>query len=315
MLFHGRLGKAQITDVKECITGCQAAVKDLYEKLSTRIVARMANNFKEMHARVKETQEDAKQRDAKQLSDEMRQWLKPYNTSTNHKAARDTHVKGSGSWCPEDERFQKWLNEPGTTLWISAGREHPLDCLVRTFYYMRDHTDPWGSTCGCAYFYLDARKSGGAPQEFETLLRTVLVQLCSNQANIPAVLKHLYGVDRNDHPEPTLSQIRTVEEVVDEVYILIDAVEESNSQGELLDWMNSLQSTTLRLHLLVTSRPERIIEERMAKSRHARISLTSDVLDNDIKAYVNEHVNASTDLKLLMTEEMKKKLRVKGDGM
>ncbi|KAF8835689.1 hypothetical protein BDN67DRAFT_405056 [Paxillus ammoniavirescens] len=101
----------------------------------------------------------------------------------------------------------------------------------------------------------------------------------------------------------------------DEVYVLINALDECDSQAELLEWMKSLQSTTKGLHLLATSRPERIIEDRMTNFSHVRISLDSELLDDDIKTYVNERVDASNDLKLLMTEEMKKKLRVRGDGM
>ncbi|KAF8835596.1 hypothetical protein BDN67DRAFT_1005787 [Paxillus ammoniavirescens] len=132
-------------------------------------------------------------------------------------------------------------------------------------------------------------------------------------------MKRLYRVDGKDHPEPTLTQLRTtLQEVVmgfDDVYILIDALDECDSQAELLDWMKSLQSTTQGLHLLATSRPERIIEERMSNSRHVHISLSSELLDNDIKTYVDRHVEASDDLRLFMTEEMKKKLRKRGDGM
>ncbi|KIJ11010.1 hypothetical protein PAXINDRAFT_16031 [Paxillus involutus ATCC 200175] len=132
-------------------------------------------------------------------------------------------------------------------------------------------------------------------------------------------MKRLYNVDAKDHPEPTLSQLRaTLGEVVkdfDEVYILIDALDECDSQAELLEWMKSLQSSTQRLHLLATSQPQRIIEDSMSNSSHIRISLTSELLDNDIKTYVDEHVKTSDDLKSLMTEGMKKKLRVKGDGM
>ncbi|KIJ06717.1 hypothetical protein PAXINDRAFT_52266, partial [Paxillus involutus ATCC 200175] len=94
--------------------------------------------------------------------------------------------------------------------------------------------------------------------------------------------------------QPTLAQLKTtLGEVVkdfDEVYILIDALDECDSQAELLEWMQSLQSSTKGLHLLVTSRPERIIEDRMSNSSHARISLNSELLDDDIKTYVDEHV-------------------------
>jgi hypothetical protein len=184
---------------------------------------------------------------------------------------------------------------------------------------VRGHESTPGSTCYWACFYFDARESGGASRKFETLLRSILNQLCCKQADIPDAMKRLYGVDGKEHPQPTLAQLRTtLEEVVkgfDDVYILIDALDECDSQAELLDWMKSLQSTTQGLHLLATSRPERIIEDRMSNFSHVRISLNSELLDDDIKTYVDERVEASDDLKLLMTEEMKKKLRVKGDGM
>jgi hypothetical protein len=183
---------------------------------------------------------------------------------------------------------------------------------------MRRHASAQGSTCCCA-FYFDARESGGALRRFETLLRSILDQLCFNQEDMPAAMKRLYGVDDKAHPQPTLAQLRsTLGEVVkglDEVYVLIDALDECDSQAELLDWMKSLQSTTQGLRLLVTSRPECIIEERMSNCSHVRISLNRELLDNDIKTYVDEHVEATSDLKILMTEEMKKRLRIKGDGM
>ncbi|KIJ10381.1 hypothetical protein PAXINDRAFT_16609 [Paxillus involutus ATCC 200175] len=118
-------------------------------------------------------------------------------------------------------------------------------------------------------------------------------------------MKCLYCVDSNKHPEPTLAQLRTTLGAVVKGFdkILIDALDECASQAELLDWMKSLH------------RPERIIEERMSNSSHVRISLGSELLDSDIKTYVDECVETSDNLKLLMTEVMKKRLRVRGDGM
>ncbi|KIJ13564.1 hypothetical protein PAXINDRAFT_13528 [Paxillus involutus ATCC 200175] len=262
--FMEHLGKAQIMQIKAQITVCQAMVKDLYEGLRTKIIARMANHVKEM-------QENAKRRDADKLVKDIREWLSAPNTSVNHKSARDICVEGTGS------------------------------CST-TVEGVRKHTGPQGPTCGFAYFYFDGREAGAALEKFETLLQSILAQLCFNQADIPDVMKHL----------------TTLEEVLkgfNEVYILIDTLDECDSQVELLDWMDSLQLTPPGLHLLATSRPVRIIEERMPNSSHVRIPLTSDLLDNNIKTYVDGHVKASNDLKLLMTKEMKKKLRIRGDGM
>ncbi|KIJ10394.1 hypothetical protein PAXINDRAFT_16621 [Paxillus involutus ATCC 200175] len=291
--FMAHLGKTQITNVTICITKCQVELKDLYEKLRMRITAYTAKRVKEMNA-------------APLPIDFLRyptankiwKWLKAHNSSTNHKSARDTCIEGTGSWFAEDKRIQNWLDEPGR-MWITGGRFGKTVLFSTCVEVVHRHAFMQGVTCCCAYSYFDARESGRASRKFETLC--------------------LYGIDSNEHPEPTLAQLKTtLGEVVrsfDKIYILIDALDECDSQGELLDWMKSLQSTTQGLHFLVTSRPECIIEERMSNSSHVCLSLNGELLDNDIKTYVDECVEASDDLKLLMTEEMKKKLRVKGDRM
>ncbi|KIJ07625.1 hypothetical protein PAXINDRAFT_19198 [Paxillus involutus ATCC 200175] len=249
--FMVRVGKAQITDVTSRITRCQVELKDLYEKLRTRIMAYTAKH-------VKEIQEDAKRREAREISNQIRKWLKAHNTSVNHKSARDTYVEGMGSWFARNEQFRKWLGEPGTAMWISGRPGFGKTVLFSTS--VEDtcrHASARGSTCYCAYFYFDARESGGVLRKFETLIRSVLHQLCFTRADIPDPMKRLYGVDREEHPEPTLAQLKTtLGEVVqgfDEVYIMIDALDECDSQEELLDWMESLQSATPGLHLLTTS--------------------------------------------------------------
>ncbi|KIK94239.1 hypothetical protein PAXRUDRAFT_828201, partial [Paxillus rubicundulus Ve08.2h10] len=307
--FMLRLGSAQITDVTTRITRCQAELEDLHKKLRTRIMAYTAYG-------VKETQERGKQKDAQKITSEMRKWLDPSDPSINHKLARDTFVEGTGSWFTSDERFRKWLHERGTKLWISGRPGLGKTVLFSTSVeHVGRHASAQGPRCRYAYFYFDGSESGGSG--FGILLRSLLDQLCFNQA-IPDAMKRLYGVDSERHPKPKLAQLRTtLAEVVngfDEVYILIDALDECDSQGELLDWMASLELTP-QVHILVTSRPERIIEEGMSKSSHVLISLSSELLDNDIKTYVDARVEASDDLKLLMTEEMKNRLRERGDGM
>ncbi|KIK75059.1 hypothetical protein PAXRUDRAFT_835819 [Paxillus rubicundulus Ve08.2h10] len=318
--FMLRLAKTQMTDVTTRITKCQAELKDLHEKLRTRIMAYIANGITKTQQCVKETQEDGKRKHAQKITSEMRKWLEASDPSINHKLARDTpFVEGTGSWFTKDERFLKWLHERGTKLWISGRPGFGKTVLFSTSVEdVHRHASAQGPTCRYAYFYFDGMKSGLRSRGFEALLRSLLDQLCFNQT-IPDAMKRLYGVNSEQHPKPTLAQLRTtLAEVVkgfDDVYILIDALDECDSQGELLDWMTSLQSTTQGMHILATSRPERIIDERMSKSSHVLISLCSELLDNDIKTYIDARVEASDDLKLLMTEEMKKRLREKSDGM
>ncbi|KIJ07256.1 hypothetical protein PAXINDRAFT_19552, partial [Paxillus involutus ATCC 200175] len=230
--FMMRLGKAQVTDIRERIKQCQVKLKDLYKPLGMRIIVYTAKGAKEMKEQ--------------KLWDQIQKWLKPHDSSTNHNSARNVCAKGTGAWLAKDEQFQKWLNEPGRTLWISGRREYSPACAVRTvlrFIHeagfgktvlfstcvenVREHESTAGSTCYWACFYFDGREFGGASRKFETLLRSILNQLYCKQTDIPDAIKRLYGVNGKEHPQPTLAQLKTtLGEVVkdfDEVYILIDA--------------------------------------------------------------------------------------------
>ncbi|KIJ13345.1 hypothetical protein PAXINDRAFT_13908 [Paxillus involutus ATCC 200175] len=116
--FMMRLGKAQVTDIRERIKQCQVKLKDLYKPLGMRIIVYTAKGAKEMKEQ--------------KLWDQIQKWLKPHDSSTNHNSARNVCAKGTGAWLAKDEQFQKWLNEPGRTLWISGRREYSPACAVRT---------------------------------------------------------------------------------------------------------------------------------------------------------------------------------------
>ncbi|KIJ10370.1 hypothetical protein PAXINDRAFT_16596 [Paxillus involutus ATCC 200175] len=218
--FMVRLGKMQITDVTMRITKCQVELKDLYEKFRTRITAYTVKCVKEMH-------DDAKRSDAQKLSNEIRRWLKAHNSSMNHKSARDTCVEGTGLWFTEDERFWKWLDEPGR-MWITGGHEYSPGCAIqmvlrsihkagfgKTVLFstcvevVRRHAFAQGVTCCCAYSYFDARESGGASRKFETLVRSILDQLCFNRADITN--------DRGDEKEIESAGFRLVAFWIDEL--------------------------------------------------------------------------------------------------
>ncbi|KAF8835688.1 hypothetical protein BDN67DRAFT_1072304 [Paxillus ammoniavirescens] len=132
-----RLGQSQITGVRARIKQCQVDVQALHEKLRTRILAYIAKRAEETQERVKqmdervmkmdervtEVQKGAERRDVQMLWDQIREWLKPHDSSINHKSARDACVKGTGAWFAKDERFQTWFKEPGRTLWIPGARD------------------------------------------------------------------------------------------------------------------------------------------------------------------------------------------------
>ncbi|KAF1816610.1 hypothetical protein P152DRAFT_129840 [Eremomyces bilateralis CBS 781.70] len=97
---------------------------------------------------------------------------------------------------------------------------------------------------------------------------------------------------------------------VKEVWIVLDALDECNartgspSEG-LLSWMKDFQSSYRKnVHLLVTSRQERDIESIISKFARMDdiIPIQSDLITDDIRAYVRRRVTKGDGLKRWYSE-------------
>jgi hypothetical protein len=114
-----------------------------------------------------------------------------------------------------------------------------------------------------------------------------------------------------------------------EVYVVLDALDEcttrkgSSSTG-LLSWLETLpQQKEGNLHLLVTSRPEHDIKtilSTVATSEEDIIPIQSDLVNEDIRSYVQTRVREGNGLKRWekrpeVWEEIETKLMKKANGM
>lgn len=84
-----------------------------------------------------------------------------------------------------------------------------------------------------------------------------------------------------------LAALRKLIADVHQVYLVIDALDESSDQHELLGILLEIANWELdNLHLLATSRRERYIEDRLTPIVSSRTGLDSDLVDADIRAYL-----------------------------
>jgi hypothetical protein len=64
----------------------------------------------------------------KQIRQDLRRWLSPPDSSTNHNIARKAHYKGTADWFFQGGIFNKWRSSP-SLLWIHGKRMFPaLPC-------------------------------------------------------------------------------------------------------------------------------------------------------------------------------------------
>jgi hypothetical protein len=129
---------------------------------------------------------------------------------------------------------------------------------------------------GIAYFFFDGRDSQNELQLHNKLIRTLISQLSDARhggITEDSVLAKLYK-RCGEVQQPTDEQLQNVLRDIldgfsDGAYIMIDALDECRERQKTLNWVNKLISESNRkaakLHIVVTSRPERDISEVFAE--------------------------------------------------
>ena len=114
---------------------------------------------------------------------------------------------------------------------------------------------------------------------------------------------------------------------VGEVWIVLDALDEcSTRRGHategLLSWIKDLVNSLSNVHILMTSRQEHDIEEglRAILDEDELVSIQSDLINEDINAYILNRVKKSEALKRWrkhedIQEEIETALMKKANGM
>ena len=140
---------------------------------------------------------------------------------------------------------------------------------------------------------------------------------------MPKVLVNLYAHCGNGHQEPTLGDLQnTLQTIVDgfsSVFIILDALDECIEREKLLNWIQTFipkKDKNLRLHLIVTSRPEQEIEDKFKSSDY--LDLVKESENHDLVAYLDYQLQNDSDLQKWNSEtqeQIKLKLMEQADGM
>ena len=152
---------------------------------------------------------------------------------------------------------------------------------------------------GIAYFFFDGRDSQNELQLHNKLIRTLISQLSDTRhGGITEELVNLYkrcGEVQQPSDDQLENVLRNILDKFSHAYIMIDALDECTDRERTLNWAQKLISDTKRkaanLHIVVTSRPERDIDENfMALDPHS-IDV-GEANTNDIAEYLKLHMES-----------------------
>lgn len=241
------------------------------------------NAFKRLHKKVKDL-------------GRVPSWLIAPDPSTNLHSAIKQRQAETGLWLLESANFEAWKQNSASRLWLygipgcgktilsSALIEHLLHCC---------HADIRSAT---AYFYFDF--SDAQKQDPELMLRSLIAQLLPRLLTVPGTLDALITSCSNGQQQPAphvlLEMLRQTIQGIPQVYVVLDALDECSQRLELLEMLTTVTGWQLQnLHVLLTSRKERDIEDSLASyiDNENALCLQSDIVDKDIHRYIEQRLS------------------------
>jgi Cdc6-like AAA superfamily ATPase len=283
-------------------------------------------NERVVEQNVYETRSDVKDLALEQRRTERHRWLSPPEPSTNYNKAQQQHQEGTGTWFLQSDEFATWKLEKNSFLWLH-GRpgcgKTILSCTIIK------HLSSL-STQPLLYFYFDFTDL--KKQTLRGVVCSLISQLYHTCNGAQEPLDALFSMFKNQNTQPSCELLcevlQEMIELVKEVWIILDAIDEcverkgGPTKGLLL-WIRDLvKSEKSNVHCLITSRPEDDIRAELSglASKKNIISIQSDLVNDDILAYIHVRVREGEGLKRWrnhkdVQNEIEDGLTQKADGM
>lgn len=222
----------------------------------------------------------------RQISSDIRDWLKAPDATINHNAACRKRHSGTGMWLVRNLAFSRWLTEQNSVLWLKgfAGSGKSVLCSTAIQFTVRHRgSDP---SVGIAFFYFTF--SDNSKQDESGMLRALLLQLSGQVQDGEADLARLHhSYKGGTPPSPVLIEhLRRLIQRFRHVYIALDGLDESprdGTRGILLDTLNDIRDWGIQgLHLFITSRDEPNIRDSLGLNPEQQVEMRNRGIDEDI---------------------------------
>ncbi|KAM7203900.1 hypothetical protein V8F33_001871 [Rhypophila sp. PSN 637] len=252
---------------------------------------------------------------------EIFRWLEKTNPSSLQTTTFRKHEPHTSTWMLRLPEWENWLSGKhlDRSLWIhgppGTGKTVLAAFLIEEIQNHCDISLP-GSKMGCAYYYCHYSHD---QDECAPFLSWTLSQACRQTQYVPGKLKRMY--DRGCEPSiPELeSALELVLEQLDVLYVVVDAIDESNPRSELVNLIATLVLDTRfrKIRILATSRPYFEIERVFGGIFGSVVSMSNAAVKADIRKMVNSRLASSYRLRRWRDEHQRIEdlLVAKSDGM
>jgi chromosomal replication initiation ATPase DnaA len=254
---------------------------------------------------------------------EIRSWLSAPDPSMNYiKALRSRH-QGTGAWFIDGKAFANWKKQSKSFLWLHGNPGCGKTVLSSTIIEHLSNVATPDQVL--LYFYFDFNDNN--KQTLENMLRSLVNQLYQRQPDTRELLDDLRESFEEGYQQLSEQTLRDVLlamlSKVDDVSIILDALDESSTITDLLAWLRSvLETQSIACRILVTARRQEDIESVLQHWMRPedRINIHHSGMEEDIRAYIHHMVRNSEELERWqrvpeVQDEIETRLMEKSDGM
>lgn len=256
-----------------------------------------------------------------QISTNLRDWLNAPDATVDHNTACAKRYPGTGMWLVKGPQFSKWLTEENSIMWVNgfAGSGKSVLCSTAILHTLRHRrSDP---DIGIAFFYFTFNDN--SKQDESAMLRALLLQFSSQLQDGNTDLTRLRdSYSPGIPPSPVLLEhLRRVIQKFKDVYIVLDALDESPPNGprkHVLDALETIRNWDVKcLHLFVTSRDEPEIRESLDVSPAHQVEMRNNAIDKDISDFISGRLNTDRRLRKFLPYHTKiqESLAARAKGM
>ncbi|KAL2062775.1 hypothetical protein VTL71DRAFT_5847 [Oculimacula yallundae] len=244
-------------------------------------------------------------------------WLNPCDVSTIHMRACRSREEGTSEWLLQHEKFKSWRSMPSSSLWLHGIPGCGKTVLCSKAIESLMPAPPSRTTV--LHFYFDFMNQ--LQSTTRAFLASLLEQIARRLNIIPEPLKELYTSNENRVPDTEgLSRclkkiIKTMEE---EVYIVVDGLDESSERKEILSLTSAILSWKLpQVRILIASRDEADIRICIEQSPAVELSIKEGLLIEDIRTNIDRELERGSLVKLPneLKAKIKNVLTTKAHGM
>ena len=149
------------------------------------------------------------------------------------------------------------------------------------------------------FFYFDFNEM--EKQSSKKAIRSLLFQLAHQQGRLQT-LEQLYQKCGNGQQQPGEDAIRPLlKDIIARTghkYIIFDALDECADREDFITFISNLVDLQIEyLHIMITSRREKDIEDQLGPIADYKINIQSAIVNEDIRVYIQDRLATDSKLK------------------